>query len=214
MMNRRLPLFAVVLFVVACSSSRPAPETVEIDPVVDPTIIGAVDEAALQGSIEGAEAARVGRRIGRVAGVLAAVLGGPESESVDDVVERYRETRDAVEITTTAIGVTKGAVAGAKRGYAFDLQFADLQKIDGVQAVRPFPDEIELHLASAPAPETLASIASVLTRAEERAIEIESADNAFDVRESLIDLGLAADTLNARRNADVQDVMLRIHYRD
>ena len=137
------PVLLVVLSV-GCASSKSTPPPPDPDPTTEPTIIGAVAEGAMQGAAEAEEAAIVGRRVGRVAGVLAAVLGGPEVESDRDIVERYRRTRDAVTDAAVVIGATHGAVEGAQRGLALDRQFAELTKIEGVTATRPFPDIIEV----------------------------------------------------------------------
>ena len=215
-MTRSLPVLAFALVTLAaCSSSKPADPPVPIDPVTDPSVIGAVGEAVLQGSIEGAAAAETGRRIGRVAGVLAAVLGGPESESVDAMIDRYRDTRDAVTVTSAVIGATKGAVDGAKRGYELDLQFAELHRIAGLKVLRPFPDLIDVHFTTSPNPQLLADIAAVFAGREERAIVIEAAgDEAFDLRESLIELGLPASRLAAYRNDELRGAVMRIGYAD
>lgn len=213
-MTRSFSLLAFVLvFQVACSTAKPVAEPVEVDPVTDPTIVGAVDEAVLQGTIEGAEAARQARRIGRVAGVLAAVFGGPSHENLDDTLDRYWRTREAVETTGALIGATKGAVAGAQRGYQLDLQFAELQKIEGLDVIRPFPDQIDVRFANEPNPQLLANIAAVFAGREERFIEIEAAgDAAMDIREALTDHGLSASSIEAHRNDDLEGVVLRIRY--
>ena len=214
-MTRWFPVFALaLLLLVGCSTSNPAAEPVPIDPVTDPTIVGAVDEAVLQGSIEAEEAVRTARRIGRVAGVLAAVFGGPQRESVDDTIDRYRRTRDAIVVTSALIGATKGAVEGAQRGYALDLQFAELHEIEGLEVFRPYPDQIDLYLASSPDSQTLEAIAAVFVGREERAIDIEAAgDAALDLRESLIGLGVPASSLRAHRDNSLTEVVLRVRYR-
>lgn len=198
-----------VAFFVACSSSRPAPPPV--DPTIDPTLASAIEEAVIQATVEGAEAARVGRRVGRVAGVIAAVFGGPERESVDDMIDRYRMTRDAAIITATAIGVTNGAVEGAKRGYELDLQFADLTKIPEIDVTRPFPDLIEVRFSDY---EVLPQIVAVLAGRTERALEVEAAGNAaLDVRDALIELGVRPASIRATRNDEMAGALLRIGYR-
>jgi hypothetical protein len=204
------------LFLVACSTSQPAaPPSASVDPVTDPSIVGAVDEALLEGALEAEAAERTARRVGRVAGVLAAVFGGPPSETVDETVDRYRRTRDAVELTGLAIAATKGAVEGAQRGYQMDLQFAELHQIEGVEVMRPFPDEIEARFTSTPSEEMLAAIAAVFVGREERAIDIDApGDAAMDLREALIDLGVPGTSLAAHRNERVQGVVLRIRYLD
>lgn len=214
-MTRCFPVFALALvLLVGCSTSNPAAEPVPVDPVTDPTIVGAVDEAVLQGSIEAEEAVRTGRRIGRVAGVLAAVFGGPERESVDDTIDRYRRTRDAIVVTSALIGATKGAVEGAQRGYELDLQFAELHEIEGLEVFRPFPDQIDVYLESFPDTQTLSAIAAVFAGREERAIDIEAAgDAALDMRESLIGLGIPASSLRAHRDNGLTGVVLRIRYK-
>jgi hypothetical protein len=149
-----------------------------------------------------------------VAGVLAAVLGGPERESVDDTIDRYRRTRDAVVVTSAIVGATKGAVEGSQRGYVLDLQFAELHQIEGVEVFRPFPDQIDVYLGSSPASQTLTAIAAVFAGREERAIDIEAAgDAALDVRESLIGLGVPAAGLRAQRDNGLTGVVLRIRYK-
>ncbi|HEX6097192.1 MAG TPA: hypothetical protein VF432_12765 [Thermoanaerobaculia bacterium] len=200
-----------IAFFVACSSSRPATVDPPVDPVTEPAIVSAVEEAVIQGSVEGEEAARVGRRVGRVAGVLAAVLGGPRTESVDDMIDRYRMTRDAAIVTATVIGATHGAVEGAKRGYELDVQFAELTQIPRLDATRPFPDLIEVRFSDF---DVLPEIAAVLAGREERAIEVHAAGNAaLDVRDALIELGVTPASVRATRNDEISGAMLRIGYR-
>ena len=213
-MIRSFPVLAFAfLLLAACSTSKPAPP-IAVDPATDPSIIGAVGEAAVEGSVEAEAAAQTGRRIGRVAGVLAAVFGGPETESLDDVVDRYRRTRDAAEATGAIIGATKGATAGAKRGFEFDLQFAALHQIDGLDVVRPFPDQIDVRFAGSPSRPMLAKIAAVFAGGEERAIDIEAPGReSLDIRDSLTELGLRISSITVRRNDDVRGVVLRIRLR-
>lgn len=212
-MKRTLAAFAFLLLA-ACSTSKPhATEAVDVDPVTEPTIAGAVDEAVMEASIEAEEGAIQGRRIGRVVGVLAAVFGGPQSESLDDMVDRYRRTRDAITVTGALIGAAKGATAGAERGYEFDLQFAELVEIEGLQVTRPFPDEIYVRFDGVPTPDTLAQIAVVFSGREARAIAIEGpADAALALRESLLDLGVEAARLDAHRDDALQAVAFRVRY--
>ncbi|PYQ27143.1 MAG: hypothetical protein DMF56_21530 [Acidobacteria bacterium] len=210
-MNRWLALVAVVLLV-GCASSKPAAQA-EIDPVTDPTVVGAVNAAAVEGSAEAEEAARQGRKIGRVVGVLAAVLGGPQSESLDDTINRYRNTRDAITATSAAIGATKGAVNGAKRGFVFDQQFAELHDISGIEATRPFPDQIDVRIAKMPNSDMLATIALVFIGREERIIHIEAAGSAAsDIRDSLIALGMNPSSLHSHQNDEERGVVLHVGY--
>jgi hypothetical protein len=212
MMKRWLALAAVTLSLVACASSKPAAQT-QIDPVTDPTVVGAVNAAAVEGSMEAEEAARQGRKIGRVAGVLAAVFGGPQSESLDDTINRYRETRDAITATSAAIGATKGAVNGAKRGFVFDQQFAELHDITGIEATRPFPDQIDVRIAKIPDNDLLATVALVFVGREERIIHIEAADSAAsEIRESLIALGMNPSSLHAHRNDEERGIVMHVGY--
>lgn len=198
----RWPVLAIAFFV-ACSSSRPA--SPPVDPTIDPTLAGAVEEAVLQGTVEGEEAARIGRRAGRIAGVIAAIVND------GDVVENYRTTRDAVIDTVTAIGVTHGVVEGAKRGYELDLQFAELTKITGVDAFRPFPDLIEVRFSDY---DVLPQVVTVLAGRTERSLEVEAAANAaLDVRDALIELGVEPASIRATRNDNLSGAMLRIGYR-
>ncbi|HYK03828.1 MAG TPA: hypothetical protein VE974_18875 [Thermoanaerobaculia bacterium] len=214
MARRFLILPFIVLLLVACSTSKPASEPDPVDPVTEPTVVGALDEAVLQGTIEGEAAAETGRVVGRVAGLVAAVLGGPEKgETIDETIDRYRRTRDAVEITAAAIGTTKGAVEGAKRGYELDLQFAELHKLEGLEVTRPWPDQIDARFTSSPSDQLLAGIAAVFAGREQRAIQLEAAgDTAMDIRESLIDLGVPASSFDVQRNDELEDVVLRIRY--
>src|ERR1044071_9108513 len=201
MMKRWLALAAVTLSLVACASSKPAAQT-QIDPVTDPTVVGAVNAAAVEGSMEAEEAARQGRKIGRVAGVLAAVFGGPQSES-----------RDAITATSAAIGATKGAVNGAKRGFVFDQQFAELHDITGIEATRPFPDQIDVRIAKIPDNDLLATVALVFVGREERIIHIEAADSAAsEIRESLIALGMNPSSLHAHRNDEERGIVMHVGY--
>lgn len=207
-----LPL--VLLLSVACASSRPAPPEPAIDPTLDPTIIGAVDEAATQAAIEGEEAARVGRRIGRVAGVIAAVAGGPSHESLDDAIDRYRNTRDAITVTSAFIGASHGAVEGAQRGFEMDLQFAELTKVQGLEVIRPYPDQIDARFRGAPTRELVAQIAAILKNREPRRVSIEGSDDyALDVRDWLIELGVETASLNVHRNDALPVIALHIRYR-
>lgn len=214
-MTRWFPVLVLALLLVACSTTKPVPQPVAVDPVVDPTIIGAIDEAARQGSIDAEAAARTGRRVGRVAGLFAAVLGGPRYDSVDGMVDRYRRTRDTIEATTTLIGATQGVTEGAKRGFELDLQFAELHRIEGIDVLRPSPDQIDVHLAGMPDHQLLASIAAVFAGREERAVEIEAAGGAgFDLREALIELGLTASSIQVQRDDRLPGIVIRIRYRD
>jgi len=212
-MTRSLPVLAITsLLFVACSTSKPVAATPPVDPVTDPTIVGAVDEAALQGSIEGEKAAEQGRRIGSVAGIIAAVAGGPSVQTPEDVIERFRRTRDAFETTAATIGATNGAVAGAKRGIELDQQFAELHEIEGVDVIRPMPDEIVARFTTSPTPELLEKIAAVFQNREPRNVDIEAAgDVATRIGDSLSARGVTG--IEAHRNDDLAIVVLRIHYR-
>lgn len=213
-MTRRISLLPIALLLfVACASSKPAAPETEVDPSTEPTIVGAVDEAAAQGIEEGVQAARVGRRVGRVAGVLAAVLGGPENESLDDMIDRYRITRDATTATAAVIGAAHGATEGAQRGFEMDLQFAELLKIDGLDVTRPYPDQIDARFTGAPTRELVSQIAAVFANRQARAISIEgSDDSALDVRDMLLDQGVEAASLNVHRNDALTIVVLHIRY--
>jgi hypothetical protein len=213
-MTRWIPLFALVLLA-ACSTTQPVAEPVAVNPVTDPTIAGAIDEAAVQGSINAEAVAPSARRAGRIAGVIAAVVGGPERESVDSIVDRYRMTRDVVEGTTLAIAASKGATAGAKRGFQLDLQFAELYQLPDVDVFRPSPDQIDVHIERVPSQQTLSRIAAVFVGREERDIEIQASGSAaLDLRDSLISLGVPATSLTAHRNDDLPAAVIRIRYRN
>ena len=207
-----LPL--VLLLSVACASSKPTPPEPAIDPTLDPTAIGAIFEAATQAAAEGEEAARVGRRIGRVAGVMNAVFGGPQRESLDDAIDRYRNTRDAITLTSAFIGASHGAVEGAQRGFAMDVQFAELTKIRGLDVIRPYPDRIVACFRGAPTRELVGQIAAVLMNRDARDITIEgSGDYALDVRDWMLALDVPNLTLNTHRNDALPVVVLHIRMR-
>ncbi len=212
-MTRTIAAFAFVLLA-ACSSSKPAAEPpVVADPYREPIVTGA-DEAARERIVAVEEGAAKGRAIGSVVGVIAAVFGGPRSESLDDAIDRYLLARDAGEAIGALVGATKGMSAGAERRHEFDVQFAELRKIEGIEVTRPFPDEMQVRLASAPAPETLAAIAAVFEGREDRALDLEGAGDAvLSIRESLIELGVPSASLSARRNDAIEGVILRVRYR-
>ena len=213
MIRRLLPLALALSLLTACATTRHDPPPA-IDPVNEPTIEGAVDEAVYEGSVQAAKGAEIGRRVGTVAGVFAAVLGGGNHDTVDEALDRFWMTRDAAEAIGAVIGMAKGASEGGKRGLEFDAQFAELQQIEGVDAIRPFTDQIQVHLAAAPTAETLDALAAVFKDREPRAIDIEAAgDDALDVRDALIDRGLAPEGLSVRRVEGGEGITLRITYR-
>jgi hypothetical protein len=215
-MKRWLPFLALTLLLpIGCASStQPAPQAA-VDPGTEPTAIGAIDEAARQAGIEGEEGAARGRRIGKVVGVFAAIFGGPQYDSVDGIIDRYRISRDIGETIGGAIGTSRGAAHGAARGLEMDKQFAELLKVDGIEVGRPYPDLIEIHMASSPGLGALESIAAVFAGREERAVEIEASGNsAMNLRESFIALGMPGSSLTTRCNDDLVGVIVRITYRD
>jgi hypothetical protein len=208
-MRHWFPALGFAILLTACATTHPP--VPNPDPSTDPTIAGAVEGAVVEGSMGAAAGAEVGLRIGRVAGVLAAVFGGPQRESVDDMIDRYRMTRDAAVITGAVIGAAKGGVEGAKQGYDFDLQFAELHKIEGLEVIRYSADEFEGRFANAPAPAALDRIAAIFTGRQGWLIDVEGADGtAFDIRDSLIDRGLTHNAIDAHRNANVRGVVLHI----
>lgn len=211
-MNRTLPVLLLGFLLVACSTSKPAVQPVarSIDPETDPTVVGAVKGAARDGVEEAEEGARVGRIVGRVAGVIAAVLGGPD----EDMFDRYRRTRDAAEVIGAVIGAANGATEGAKEGFDLDTQFAELHAIEGIEVIRPVPEEIEVHLAAAPGDELLAKIAAVLTAHEPRRFDVAAAGSlAIEVREALIERGIPAANIDAHRDDEVQGVIILVRMR-
>lgn len=206
------PLVLPLVLLCACTTTRQAPP---VDPVTEPTTIGAIDEAARQADIEAAKAVRHSVAIARTAGVLAALFGGPDSESLDQTIDRYRATRDTVLVTSAIVGAIHGAHEGAQRGFELDSQFAELRLIEGVEAIRPYPDEIDVHTEDVPDRATLQRIVCALDGREQRAIEVQAAgDSVFAVRESLIDAGIPRTNVSTRRNDDMPGVVLVIRYRE
>lgn len=218
-MKRSIPVLALsLLLLTACATaSGPYPHPDDVDPVTEPTVVGAVDEAVIQGRIQGERAAETGHKVGIVAGVLAAVLGGGEHDSFDDALDRFFITHDVIATTATIVGATKGTVEGAKRGAVLDQQFAELYAIDGVEVLRPDPDDIEVYLPTDPDAGMLDAIVAVFANREARVIDLYAGhDAAFSVRDALVDRGIHAAHLGAHRDTNVDDdtVILRIRYKD
>ena len=213
-MFRNIALVTLVtLLFSACSTSAPAAAPEPVDPTVEPTIAGAVDEAVLEGSIQGETAAETGRRIGRIAGIVAAVVGGPETETIDETVDRYRRTRDAVEATAAVIGATKGAVAGAERGYKLDLAFAELTKIEGIETTRPYIDRIEVRAETALDEATITAIATVLSRATDGVLHIDAfGDTGQQLTDAAVALGASQAAVTAYPEEEPSGVVISIGY--
>lgn len=207
-----LPLFlAASLLAVACSSSRPArPSSSSIEVFREPSIIGAIDQSTQEAAAQAEEGEKVGRRVGRVAGVFAAVFGGGTHDSIEQAVDRYRITRDAATVAGVLIGAVHGAKEGGERGYAFDLQFASVQAIDGLTATRPAPDQIDVELADDVSEQAIRDFASVFDDSTDRVIDIEAFDDAaLDMRDALIGLGVPSQ-INAHRNDALRHIVLHI----
>ena len=211
-MNSRLAslVLGLLLTVSACSTTRPA----VVDPSKDPTIVGAVSTAVEDGAEETvasvSSAATTGRRVGTAVGVFAAIFGGGRYESLDGSIDRFRRVRAAGEAIGLGIGVSQAATKGWQRGYVFDLQMAELQKIAGVEVTRPAVDQIDIAFAySTDAP--LREIACVIGNGQQRSIDVEApGDLAFEVRESLIEQGLTASLLEGHRNQGVSGIVLHV----
>jgi hypothetical protein len=100
---------------------------------------------------------------------------------------------------------------GTKRGYALDVQFAELAKIPGVRVTRTIPGLIEVRFSDFA---VVPAIAAVLEQREPRAVDVEATGNvALDVRRELIMRGLSESSVNAIWNDEVAGVVLRITYR-
>ncbi|HVR37740.1 MAG TPA: hypothetical protein VMU84_01490 [Thermoanaerobaculia bacterium] len=202
-------LLATVLLI-GCASQQQATKP-EVDPTTDPSAIGAVTAAVQQGSEESAAGADTGRRIGRVVGVIAAITGGPQSESIDDAIARYRDARDLGESIGAAAGAAKGANAGARRGFAFDKQMAELEKITELDVTRPAPYVIVVRFDD-PQSGHLDEIARIVSGRE---IDIVAAgDTSTIVRDALIGFDIPASTLQAHRNDEERGVTLHIFMGD
>lgn len=205
-----VPVLCSVLTVSACSTAPPP----AVDPSHDPTIVGAVSGAVEEGAKEtaanGGSAATTGRRVGTAVGVFAAIFGGGPYESLDDSIDRFRRVRAAGEAIGTVVGVSQAASKGWQHGSAFDIQMAELQKIERVEVTRPAVDQIDVQFPySESAP--LREIACVIGNGEGRSIDVEAhGDLAFDVREGLIEQGLPASLLESHRNQEVSGVVLHV----
>lgn len=208
-MRRSVLVLPAFLLLVACSSTKAPRHTLEsIDPARDPSVVGTIDEATREAAENAAEGAEKGRRVGQVAGVLAAIFGGPEVESVDDMVDRYRRTRDAATAIGAVIGATSGAIEGGQRGYAFDEQFAELHALQGVEVLRPVPDLIEIRFTDR---QLVDQIALILLKGAQRNVTIEAEGTvANEIRDELIAHGLSGDTLYAYQNEEVAGVLLSV----
>ena len=214
-MSRSFPLLSFAfLLLLGCATAKPAASSDHVDPVTEPTLIGAVDEAVFQGTEKGEEGARIGRQVGTAVGIFAAVLGGSDGESVGHALDRFFETRELFESAGAVIGTTKGMVEGARRGYELDLQFAELCSNGAIDVTRPYIDEIHVRFAGTPNDEVLEAVAFTLVGREDRMIDIEGADDtALAIRDSLIAHGVATPSLNAFRNDERNDIVMRIRYR-
>jgi hypothetical protein len=206
--NRLAPLVLLSLLAAACATTQSRP----VDPVTDPTVVGAVDAAVQEAAVESiaakdSTAGTVGRRIGMTVGVFAAVFGGGSSEPIEASIDRYRRFRDAGEAAGSAVAVSKAASRGWNRGLAFDLQMAELVKVDGIDVTRPAPDEIDIRLPSSE-PALLSTVACTIGS---DTVDIEGPrGSAFDVREALIDAGMRPEGLNSYRNDELTDVVLHV----
>jgi hypothetical protein len=98
----------------------------------------------------------------------------------------------------------------AKRGYARDMQFAELTKIAGVRTTRSFPGVIEVRFSDL---ELLPAIAAVFEGRPPRAVDVEATGNvALEVRRELITRGVPESSVTAFWNDEVDGVVLRISY--
>jgi hypothetical protein len=199
-MKRLVPVLLAALALTACSSHRqafaPRTATCGVDPRAVPTVAAVVSEATVEAVENAEQGARAGHKVGVVAGFIAAIFGGGESESIEESIDRYRRTRDAITVAGALIGAASGAMEGADRGPELDTPFAELLEIEGIEATRPAPGVIEIRIAN-PTPELLARIAAVVKTGT---IDIESGgDTALEIRDALIRLGLPPSSLNARR---------------
>ena len=214
-MTRRVPSMAfvalLVLVPIACSSAHPAARTSSVNVAMEPTVIGAVGEAADQGSAEAEKALKVGRRLGRVAGVIAAVFGGPESERIDDTIDRYRRTRDAVTVSTVVAAAAAGAVDGAERGFDLDAEFAELLDIPALNVIRTYHDQVDVSFPTSPDQAILANMVTVLAAHKDRAIEIEGNHDAVqEIYDAMVDLGVPVASLAETDNDEMTGVVLHI----
>jgi hypothetical protein len=227
-MNRRLAVPAALLLTLtsAACSLLPRPpqdggrsDARSIEAMPDPTprssVKAAEDHAAAVA--EGADrGAVVGRRVGRVAGVLAAIFGGPRVDTVDGMVDRYGDTRDAATVVGAAIGAAHAAHAVEEEEIdLFEQQGIELRSIEGLQIVQRDANQIDVQFAPGiPAEKTVAAIAQVLAGGGARAVAIESpGEEALDVRESLIAHGVAAAWISASRNEQLNGVVMHIRVR-
>ena len=137
----------------------------------------------------------------------------PETESIDQTVERYRRTRDAAEAAGAVIGATKGAAAGAERGYQLDLKFAELVQIEGLDVMRPGPETIEIRVDETVSQETLERIATVLADLQERSLLLDIAGTAaLDVSDALIGFGIPASLVAVDEEDGTPGAVLRVRH--
>lgn len=99
-----------------------------------------------------------------------------------------------------------------RRGYARDMQFAELTKIAGVRATRSLPGLIEVRFSDL---ELLPAIAAVFEGHKPHAVDVEATGNvALEVRRELIMRGIPESSVTAFWNDAVDGVVLRISYRN
>jgi hypothetical protein len=211
-MKRSFPVLLAVLFLAGCSVSRhaavPRTATCGVDPKAQPSAAAEASREAADVAADAEQGARVGHRVGVVAGFIAAIFGGGESESIEESVDRYRRTRDAITVAGAVIGAASGAAGQAEPAVAACEQFDELLKIDGIEASRPAPDRIELRSAAYPSAETIAAIAPLI---EGWNIEIEAAGDApLELRDALIRRGIPPSSINARRIDGQTGVVIRL----
>jgi hypothetical protein len=142
-----------------------------------------------------------GRNIGTAVGVATAVFGGPQSEPIDDAIERYRVAREAGEMIGSLTEVTRFVT--------------ELQQLEGVGV--SFTEEGQIDLFLADPHRNLPALASLLAKSpypEEQFIAIEgSGVYAFEIREALIRHGLTAEAIEAHRTDELDGAAVHIRYR-
>lgn len=208
-MTRRLPLLVLIaVLVAACSSTKHVPQPApSYQPAPIPRVVDEVDETTIR--IQ--DALVTGRRVGRVAGLIAAVFGGGSSETLDETIDRYRRTRDAVTVAAVVVTAAKVAIDEAEVERELDTQVDLLCELDGVEVTRLSSSQLDIRFTNDPSDATLTAVANALLARGARAIAVEGpGQSSLEIRDALIALGVEPAIISAHRKNDLSGVVLRV----